>query len=170
MEISIKKYTDEALMRRACEMTMHGETSNMTLEKIYKCEHSPIRTQMFWIEMLGIPSFASTHFVRHKIGVEHFVSTNREDRGGNGEANRWTPVNHGMLINAQALINMARKRLCYKAHHEVRKIMEEIFKSMCLLDVDLANHMVPECEYRNGCHELRPCGYFESLKKNSTNM
>ena len=84
MEISIRKLTDEKLMQRACEMTMHGETSNMTLEKIYKCEHSPIRTQMFWIEVLGIPSFASVHFVRHKIGVEHFVSTNREDRGGNG--------------------------------------------------------------------------------------
>ena len=169
MEISIKKYTDEALMRRACEMTMHGTSSNMTLEKIYECEHSPIRTQMFWVEMLGIPTFASVHFTRHKIGVEHFVTSNREDRGGNEETDRWTPVNHGMFINAQALVNMARKRLCSKAHHEVRRIMEEIFKSMCLLDIDLANHMVPECEYRNGCHELRPCGYFESLKKNSTN-
>lgn len=169
MEISIKKYTDEALMRRACEMTMHGASSNMTLEKIYECEHSPMRTQMFWVEMLDIPTFASVHFVRHKIGVEHFVTSNREDRGGKEETDRWTPVNHGMLINAQALINMARKRLCYKAHHEVRKIMEEIVNSMYMIDADLADRMVPDCEYRNGCHELRPCGYFESLKKNSTN-
>lgn len=137
----------------------------MTLEKIYGCEHSPLRTQIFWVEMLGIPTFASTHFVRHKFGVEHFVSTNREDRGGDEEANRWTLVNHGMHINAQALINMARKRLCYKAHHEVRKIMEEIVNNMYMIDADLADRMVPECEYRNGCHELRPCGYFESLKK-----
>ena len=169
MEISIKKYTDEALMRRACEMTMHGSSSNMTLEKIYECEHSPMRTQMFWVEMLGIPTFASVHFTRHKIGVEHFVTSNREDRGGNEETDRWTLVNHGMFINAQALINMARKRLCSKAHPEVQEIMGEILNNMYMLDSDLAEHMVPECEYRNGCHELRPCGYFESLKKNSTN-
>lgn len=169
MEISIKKYTDEALMRRACEMTMHGASSNMTLEKIYECEHSPMRTQMFWVEMLGIPTFASVHFTRHKIGVEHFVTSNREDRGGNEETDRWTLVNHGMWVNAQALINMSRKRLCYKAHHEVRKVMEEIVNNMYMIDADLADKMVPECEYRNGCHELRPCGYFESLKKNSTN-
>lgn len=169
MEISIKKYTDEALMRRACEMTMHGASSNMTLEKIYECEHSPMRTQMFWVEMLGIPTFASVHFRTHKIGVEHFVTSNREDRGGEEKVGRWTPVNHGMFVNAQALINMARRRLCSKAHYEVQNIMGEILNNMYLLDPDLAERMVPECEYRNGCHELRPCGYFESLKKNSTN-
>ena len=170
MEISIKKYTDEDLMRRACEMTMHGKKSNMTLEKIYKCEHSPMRTQMFWVEMLDIPTFASTHFRTHSQGITHFVKSNREDLPGHtGDAGRWQPVNHGMWLNAQSLVNLARRRLCYKAHHEVRKIMEEIVNNMYLLDPALAEHMVPECEYRNGCHELRPCGHFESLKINYTN-
>lgn len=165
MEITIKKLTDDNLMRRACEMTMHGKKSNMTLEKMYKCEHSPMRTQMFWIEMLGIPTFASVHFVRHKIGVEHFVTTNRDDRGGESKVDRLTPVNHGMLINAQALVNLARKRLCSEAHKEVQYIMGKIVEYMYLLDADLAERMVPDCEYRNGCYSLRGCGYFEALNE-----
>ena len=157
MEISITKLTDVNLLREACEMTMRG-SSKINLEQIYKCEHSPIRTQLFWVQMYAIPTFVSVHFVRHKVGVEHFVLTMREDRGG-GQASRWTPVNHGMLINAQALIQMARKRLCRQSHLMTQKVMEEIEKAMVHVDVDLANSLVPECEYRNGyCPELKPCG------------
>ena len=332
MRIYIEKLTNVDLMRRACKFTTHGQVdSMMSLDKIYRCEHSPLRTQMFWIEMYRIPTFVSVHLTRHKIGVEHWVQTNREDRlpkndvrldnykgltaeyfkerfsykdgslfwkshkrsrlvgreagdvnrkedssspytriridgellcrhiivfmmhhgyrphivdhingdkvddrienlrpasksqnntnskpytdtgfkgvsfWGNkfratisldgvkkhigmfdtaeeaarayddealryfGEfayfnfrdksVDRWVPVNHAMLINAQALINMARKRLCHKAHPETRILMEHIKDSMAHVDPELAKHMVPECVYRGGvCHELRPCG------------
>jgi thymidylate synthase ThyX len=64
-----------------------------------------------------------------------------------------------MLINAQAIINMARKRLCMKAHPETRLVYEHLKDHMKIVDPDLARYMVPECEYRGGvCHELRPCG------------
>ncbi len=159
MQITVKKLTCLDLMRRACEMTMRGQESKMTLNGIYKCEHSPMRTQMFWIEMLDIPTFVSVHFVRHKIGVEHFVMSNRDDRGGDEEVNRWTEVNHGMLANAQALVNMARKRLCRKSHPTTRAIMEYVRKAVGEVDSDLAARMMPECVYRGGCHELDPCGY-----------
>lgn len=161
MQIKITKLTDVALLRRACEMTWKGggKPSSMTLKRIYDCEHSPIRTQLFWIEMLGVQSFVSVHFVRHKIGVEHFVESNREDRGGSGDVNRLTPVNHGMLVNAQALINMARKRLCFKAHKETRDAMQAIRDEMAEVDPDLSMFLVPECEYRQGCHEPKTCGW-----------
>ncbi len=164
MEIKVKKLTDESLMRRACEMTMRGATSKTTLDKIYDCEHSPMRTQLFWIEMLEIPTFVSVHLVRHKIGVEHFVMSNRDDRGGNDTVSRNTPVNHGMLIDAQSLINMARKRLCKKSHKETVKIFSLLRDKISEVDIDLAKYMIPECEYRSGCHELKTCGYWKTIE------
>lgn len=163
MKITVKKLTDVDLMRRACEMTMKGHKSNATLKDMYSCEHSPIRCMLFWVEMIGIKTFASVHFTRHKIGVEHFVMSNREDRGGEKEVNRNTLVNHGMLINAQALINMARKRLCKKAHPETLKTFKKICNEIKKIDPDLYIAMVPECVYRRKCHELKSCGWYKFL-------
>jgi len=160
MRIYITKLTDVDLLRQACKFTTHGQIdSMMSLDKIYRCEHSPMRTQLFWIEMLGIPSFVSVHLVRHNIGVSHYVQTMRDDRGAQEVANRLTEVNHAMLINAQALINMARKRLCHKAHPETRLLFESVKDHLKPIDPDLARYMVPECAYRGDvCHELKPCG------------
>ena len=132
--------------------------SEMTLEKIYRCEHSPVRTQLFWIEMQGIETFVSVHLVRHKYGVEHFVESNRDDRGGSNAVDRLTPVNHGMLANAQALINMSKKRLCYASHRTTVAQWMKLKKAMKSTDPALSSAMVPECVYRNGfCPELREC-------------
>lgn len=160
MRISVEKLTNVDLARRACQFTTHSHADSMiSLGKLYRCEHSPMRTQMFWVEMRVIPNFVSVHFVRHKIGVEHYVQTMRDDRGADTIANRLTPTNHSMLINAAALISMARKRLCMKAHSETRNIMEAIREAVAEVDRDLADYMVPECEYRGCvCHELKPCG------------
>jgi len=142
-------------------MTTSGRRSGIDLDKLYQCEHSPVRTQIFWIEMLNIPTFVSVHFVRHKIGVEHFATSNRPDRG-TGEADRMTPINHGMLINAQALINMAKKRLCYHASKETRETMIAILKQIKVVDSGLSKRMVPECVYRGKiCHELKQCDFMK---------
>ena len=160
MRITVEKLTTVDLARQACKFTIHGHKDSLiSLKKAYQCEHSPMRTQLFWIEMIGIPNFVSVHLVRHHIGVEHFVQTMRDDRGAGEVANRNTPTNHGILINAQALINMARKRLCMKAHAETRLVMSEIIEGVASVDPDLAAVMVPECEYRGGvCREIKPCG------------
>lgn len=157
MKITVKKLTDEKLMQRACQFTINKET-DISLKKIYQCEHSPVRTQMFWVEMFDIPSFVSTHLVRHKIGVEHFVKSNRDDRGGTGHEDRNTPVNHAMFINAEALISMARKRLCRKAHKKTVEVMEAIRQAVGEEDLDLYKRMVKNCIYRGGCYELVSCG------------
>ena len=116
---------------------------------------------MFVVEMQDIPTFVSVHFVRHKIGVEHYVRTNRVDRGGDDTANRLTPVAHLMVCNAQALINMARKRLCGKASLETQEVMHLIWHGVNDVDPELASCMVPDCEYRGGCHEFSPCGRWQ---------
>ncbi len=165
MQIKVEKITDGQLMRRACSYTINAE-SKMTLGKIYKCEHSPMRTQMFVVEMIDIPTFVSVHFVRHKIGVEHFVKSNRDDRGADFVADRNTPVNHMMFLNAEALITLAKKRLCYKAHEQTVVVMNEIKREVKRVDEDLARHMVKSCLYRNGCNELKPCGWYNRFLMN----
>jgi hypothetical protein len=158
MTLEIEKLTDARIMREACAVTMGKANSTVSLSDMYNCEHSPIRTQLFWIKLYDIPAFVSTHLVRHKVGVEHFVKSLRDDRCGEGNETRNSPVNHFMLINAQALINMARKRLCYKAHKTTGEVMCSIVTAIEQVDKALAGYLVPECTYRNGCHELTPCG------------
>ena len=158
--ITVTKLTSAAWARTACQYTRHDHgRTNIELDTLYRCEHSPIRTQIFALELRGIPSFVSVHFVRHKIGVEHFVQTMRDDRGAADTADRMTPVNHLMIANAQALINMARKRLCGQAHPTTQLIMAEIREGVGAIDPDLARYMVPECVYRGGvCYERAKCG------------
>jgi hypothetical protein len=159
MEVRITKVTPEWLPNRAAEMTIYGNVK--CAPKVwYKNEHSPIRCEVYWIEMHDIPTFVSVHLVRHSVGVSHYVTSKRTDRGGNGKETRRTPVNHGMLINAQTLINMARKRLCGQASEETRQVMQMIKAN---LPHDLQEFLVPECVYRGGCHEDKPCGLFKKL-------
>lgn len=164
MEIKIEKITDEPLMQWACSMTI-DQASSATLDSIYKCEHSPMRTQLFKVELRDIPTYVSVHLVRHNQGVTHFVKSNRDDRCGRGKLiDRMSPVNHGMIINAQALINMAKKRLCKQADNRTYNVMSMLKSAMKVADPALAKYMVPECEYRRGCNELKPCGHWEAVK------
>jgi thymidylate synthase ThyX len=128
--------------------------------KIISAEHSPIRTLMYTIAMWQIPYFASVHFVRHKFGVEHYVKSQRVNPN-RGEDRQDSPVNHVMDLNAQALINISRKRLCYKADPKTREIMEEIASKIFKVDPVMHDFMVPDCVYRGACHEFQSCGYFE---------
>lgn len=203
--ISVKKLTDTSLMRTACEMTFAGK-SQQSLLSMYKSEHSPSRTQIFWVELKNIPLFVSTHLLRHHVGLVPFQLTCRNDRkGGNvafperiegiqckvsdlttrldngGDdveferlyediqddleelktgADRLTPVNLGLLVNAQGLIDMAKLRLCLQAHKTTIEIFKELKEAVSEVDHDLASLMVVKCVYRNGlCGEPRCCGY-----------
>ena len=166
MNITVSKLTGLDLARLACQYTMHSHAgSSITLWSLYAMEHSPLRTQIFAVEMRGIPNFVSVHLTRHKIGVEHYVQTMREDRGADEVATRLTPTNHLMIANAQAVINMARKRLCHKASRETRETMEQIRTAIGGVDPNLGNVMVPECYYRGFiCHERTPCGQMPNVK------
>lgn len=166
--VIVEKLTDIELLHWACGLTIDSESS-MSLRRIYRNEHSPMRTQLFKIGMYGIPTFVSTHFVRHNIGIiGHYCKTQRDDRIGETDGDRhdrWTPTNHGILCNAQALVNIARKRLCYSSHWATIDVMESIKEEVKLVDPELAKRLVPECEYRGGvCHEDRMCGRRKNIK------
>lgn len=99
-----------------------AEVSQRFRRAMLVAEHSPIRTLRFNF-LLTIKSWISVHFVRHKIGVEHFVTTQRDDRTGvsRDDKPQAALVNHCMDANAQALIAISRKRLC----PEVRTARQE---------------------------------------------
>lgn len=205
--VSVRKLTDEELLREACSMTFMG-TSHASLSSLYRSEHSPVRTQLFWITLEGIPLYISTHLIRHHVGSTPFQLTCRDDRnGGNpnlpghiddvvskieglfdewskggsmvgthyerlkdviGElqwlkenSDRYTPVNLGLCINAQSLIDMAKLRLCSGcAAKETVAVFQEIKNQIAQIDPDLASMMVRKCVYRNGlCGEQRCCGF-----------
>jgi hypothetical protein len=165
MKITVKRLTPADSWIEACESTVGGKQIRATWEELLEAEHSPIRAVWFRIRMEGIPAFVSTHFVRHHVGVEHYVQSLREDRGGDGTEGRNTPVLHTMDANAQALIAMARKRLCFQAHAQTIDAMREIKAAVGQIDQELAERMVPECIYRGGvCHERKTCGRMTGVK------
>lgn len=170
MEINIIRYPKEDDWKRA--LLLARETQGKEGDKIpsfewkrklINSEHSPLRTLMFTIEMKDIPYCNSVHFVRHKFGVEHYVKSQRSNP--NRETERQdAPVNHIMDINAQALIFMARKRLCFKADETTRRIMSMIVEKIIEICPEFNKFLVPECVYRGGyCHEFKTCGKMNYL-------
>ena len=81
IEVKAKKLTDVELLRRANSFTTRKE-SEMTLKKAYKLGHSPIRTQMFWVEIRNLPLYVASQLVRAHVGIQFFQLSKRPDRGG----------------------------------------------------------------------------------------
>ena len=137
---------------------------NAWKKSILLAEHSPIRLIRFRWKWQSLRSWVSTHFVRHKNGIEHWVQTQRSDRTGiDRDASRQdTPVSHMCEANAQALINISRKRLCTQASPETRAAWNEVKEEVAKSDPVLASVMVPECIYRGFCPELKSCGYADT--------
>lgn len=150
----------------------YDDVKEPTLEwkrRILKAEHSPIRTLMFTIKMDGIPYYSSVHFARHKYGVEHYVQSQRvnPERGAERQD---APVIHIMDLNAQALIAMMRKRLCYKADETTRAIADAIRRQIQNMDAVYSGNLLPECQYRYGhCPEIRSCGKMPSWDRKDCN-
>lgn len=134
-----------------------------TKPKVIITKHSDL-DEAFSVQLINIPTFVSIHLVRHVTTVP-FVKSKHIDRDGDGTEDRHTPVNHRFLANAEALINMARRRLCFQASPETREVMKMIKEAIREIDPDLACIMVPNCVYRGGlCPEPKPCGNYKIRK------
>lgn len=155
----IKKIAVFTETGKMCQLD--GEITSSWKKRILLAEHSPIRAQKITIHLKGILSYVSTHLVRHKIGVEHFVHTARPDRGGKPreEQLKVDPVNHVMIANLQAIISMSRKRLCKKSEEETRQAWQSVVDDFWQIEPELASVCVPECVYRGFCPEMKSCGF-----------
>lgn len=129
--------------------------------KLLKAEHSPIRKLKFSWRWVDIPYWVSVHLVRHKVGIEHFVKTQRSDRTGEdrNELPQGTLISHECEADAQALINISRKRLCTCASPETRNAWQLVKEEVKKVEPELAKCMVKECVYRGFCPEMFGCGY-----------
>ena len=141
---------------------LEKEPSEKMVLSLLDGEHSPIRVVTYRITMRDIPYWVSVHLVRHKVGVEHFVSTQRTDRTGTPREKlpQDNPVTHTMVLNAQAILNISHRRLCACASKETREVWRKVVSAVKMIDPLLASLCRPMCEYRGGkCHEhLAPCG------------
>lgn len=152
---------------KTCALNTVGKSSTKLpteewKKQILRAEHSPIRELWFGIKM-EIPYWVSVHFVRHHIGVNHYISTQRDDRikkdVSRADAPQGTLVNHIMSVNAQELIFMSHKRLCTQASLETRQVMREIVDAVLLTNPEFKDFLIPQCAYRGGiCQEFICCG------------
>lgn len=143
------------------------EATSSFKKKLLLSEHSPMRLlRINWI-WRGIKSWVATHYVRHHVGIEKWVSTQRSDRinKNRDEIPQGALVDMEMEGNSQSLINMGRVRLCYQASPETREYMEDLKLTLHneKETLEIADVLVPNCIYRCGCPEFQECGYWKSF-------
>lgn len=168
---------------------INHEPSVKFKKEILLAEHSPIRLLEYDFTISDIRQWVTVHLVRHHEGCEKFVHTQRQDINDEIEhitktiidiftregllKDGWRerdylfqgqPNDMDMTCNAQAFINISRKRLCYGCPSpETRMAWEIVIEKLSEIDPILAEKCVPECVYRGFCPEKRRCcGYVNS--------
>lgn len=145
------------------------EPSKSWEAKMLLAEHSPIRLVEFDWTWKDIMQWVTTHLVRHHEGCEKFVHSQRGDRRvlpvPRNELPQGALNDMDMTANAQAIINISRKRLCSCASKETREAWKQVVEAIREVDPVLADKCVPECLYRGFCPEfMNPCGYANTEK------
>lgn len=127
-------------------------------------EHSPIRNVVYYISIYNIRQWVTVHLVRHWLGFIPFVHTQREDRTkldcSRDELPQGSLNDMDITANAQALINVSRKRLCNCASKETREAWTKVRNAIVEIDAVMGDKMVRNCVYRGFCPEgNKCCGY-----------
>lgn len=170
-QVSSWKRVLNAARRTIGKKPLNKEPSNSWKAKILLAEHSPIRLLEFDWTWSFIQQWVTTHLVRHHEGCEKFVHSQRVDRNlalaglSRDDLPQGLLNDMDMTANAQALINISRKRLCSCASKETRDAWKQVIEEIRKIDPVLADKCVPECLYRGFCPEfMNPCGYAETKK------
>ena len=163
-----------AARRTIGKQPLDKEPTDSWKAKMLLAEHSPIRLLEYDWSWSDIMQWVTTHLVRHHEGCEKFVHTQRGDRrtlleeynvSSRDELPQGATNDMDMTANAQALINISRKRLCSCASKETREAWQQVKAAIAEIDPVMASKMVPECIYRGFCPEfMNPCGYSKTEK------
>ena len=136
--------------------------------KVLLAEHSPIRLLEYDFGWKKIRQWVTAHLVRHHEGCEKFVHSQRGDRRelpcDRDHIFQGAKNDMDMTCNAQAMINISRKRLCNCASKETREAWKLVMDELSKVDPILRNKCVPECVYRGFCPELQSCGYWKTIQ------
>ena len=137
------------------------EPSSKWKKRILLAEHSPIRKLLVSWKWVNLPYWVSVHFVRHKYGIEHFVSTQRTDRTGEDRTSKTqdAAVEHECFANAAEVMFISRRRLCSQASPETRAAWKLVVDELAKQEPELAACCVPDCVYRGFCPEFTGCGF-----------
>lgn len=143
------------------------EPSKGWKRKILIQEHSPIRAVEYVIKFEKIRQWVTVHLVRHWLGFIPFVHSQRQDRRvldcERDDLPQGSLNDMDVLANAQALINVSKKRLCHKASPETRHVWEMVREEIMKADPEMAEVMVPECIYRGFCpYGKGTCGFVDT--------
>ena len=167
-----------AARRTAGKKRIDHEPSDAFKKQILLAEHSPIRLLEYDFTIEDVRMWVTVHLVRHHVGCEKFVSTQREDRNAEIEKlvaavmdalrgvqklrDDWSnrdymfqgeENNMDMTCNAQAFISISRVRLCSCASKETREVWKLVIEMLKEVDPILASKCVPNCLYRGFCTE-----------------
>lgn len=174
VQVTSWKRVLNAARRTIGKEPLDREPSDSWKAKILLAEHSPIRLLEYEWTWKNIMQWVTTHLVRHHEGCEKFVHSQRGDRRAileeyNVDSRDKLPQgalnDMDMTANAQALINISRKRLCACASRETREAWKQVKAKISEVDPILASKMVPECLYRGFCPEwISSCGYSKTEK------
>ncbi len=157
-----------AARRTVGKKPIDKEPSKKWEAKMLLAEHSPIRLVEYDITFEDIKQWVTVHLIRHWLGFIPFVHSQREDRRDLGVPRDELPQgalnDMDVSINAQAMINVSRKRLCSKASPETRDAWQKVVDAVGQIDPVMAEKCVPNCVYRGFCPELESCGFVNSPK------
>lgn len=128
---------------------------------ILEARHSPIRYLRFCFLLEDVPSWVAVHLVRHHVGCQPFVKSQRNDRQDKYDRNKApqdAPVNLIWDLNGESMMEVANKRLCNQASPETQAVVRKMCDLVIEKCPEFTNHLVPMCRYHGGiCHEMFPC-------------
>ena len=176
MEIKYRRLTGPEAVRLPLLITQ-GKTTDLFDDKPIKLEtwkklimscygvpHSPIRASVYRVLFLDIPSWVAVHYVRHHVGVQPYVMTQRTDNKDTtedrGKFPQDTPVNMLIDINVNSIIDIAKARLCLKAAPKTREIANALREELLKgdeYDIALGEWMAKPCDMYGQCFEPSPC-------------
>lgn len=128
---------------------------------LLKAKHSPIRWLRFSFD-IECPSWVSVHLCRH-VHAQPYVRSQRNDRQDKYDRNaarQDEPVRMIWDMNAEELINIANKRLCFLASKETREVVKMMCDQVKEKCPEFAWVLVPNCFREHGCNEMYSCGYY----------
>lgn len=165
MEVKAKIISgwDNALS--AARFTVGKETENGTQPsiawkmKMCRSEHSPLREVVYRIECHDMPWRVLWHLVRHHVGIEKYVRTSRPDRRPEATTDLYDVI---FTINAQALIQISRLRLCNTSWHETTEAWRQILSAVNKLDPVMISWCCPRCVQIGACPEQKSCGFIKT--------
>lgn len=157
-----------AARRTIGKKSIDKEPSDHWKAQAILAEHSPIRLVWYHWTWNNIKQWVSVHIIRHFIGCQKFVHSQRDDRRDNGVPRDELPQGSlndmEMEANVQSLINISRKRVCNNAHPETRKAWIMVLDQIEKIDPILGEKLKlgRECVYRGFCPEFKCCGYVKT--------